>query len=178
MMKYLWGLLLAAGLAGCSSGGRTTKNPQELIGYHITLPENAAWLGPGRDTTITLGDRPKIVVYYNSDGCTSCRLKELPLWKNLLRETQETDSLEVDFVFILKSDPHSDELRLSLNSMRFDHPVLCDPDGEFERNNLLPEDEFFHAFLLDRKNTVILLGVPVFNPALWEKYKEKLAEMI
>jgi hypothetical protein len=144
----------------------------------MALPKTATWIIQERDTTVTLSDRPKIVAYYNANGCTPCRMNDLYSWNDILKETSDEDSLiNADFVFIFKSDPQNEEFRQNLISKEFHYPVLCDDEGEFEENNVLPKNELYHVFLLDRDDKIILAGSPIYNPKLWELYKNKIASM-
>jgi hypothetical protein len=51
----------------------------------------------------------------------------------------------------------------SLNSEHFIFPVLCDKEGEFEENNLLPINKEYNAFLLDSNNEVVYVGSPLLG---------------
>ena len=175
MMKIPAIISLLVAIVSCSSGPRTVRNPQELYGSRMTLPESKTWVMQERDTTVMLNDRAKIVVYYNEEGCTPCRLNELHMWKAIIEESLDENSpVNADFVFIMKSDPLSEELRQSLISVDFRYPVLCDAEGEFETNNVLPKDIPHHVFLLSHDDKVILTRAPIFNPELWALYRRKI----
>lgn len=53
-------------------------------------------------------------------------------------------SLEI--VFIIKANRYDSLFFHSLNSEHFIFPVLCDKEGEFEENNLLPINKEYNAF--------------------------------
>lgn len=165
-------LLLLAVTVSCS-GNRTVRNPQSIYGNSMVLPEAGSWVIQGRDTTVELSGRAKIVIYYNAKGCTSCRMNELYSWKEVMKADPE-GLPDADFVFIFKSDPRNEEVVQKLISTDFRYPILCDPAGEFEKNNTLPKNEMYHVFLLDRDNKIILSGSPIYNPRLWDLYKSKV----
>lgn len=180
-ISLLFAVFVAAAMvlaSACSSRNRTVKNPEDMYGNLMNLPETARWIVEQRDTTVVLGDRPKIIVYYNEKGCTSCRMTELYSWKMIMEEAgDEKDPVDADFVFIFKSDPRNEEFRQGIGSMEFDHPVMCDPAGEFEANNILPKDELYHVFLLDGDNKIVLSGSPIFNEKLWRLYETEITAL-
>ncbi len=168
-------LLLLAVTVSCSAN-RTVRDPRDLYGTRMTLPEGSSWIIQERDTTVVLSDRAKIVVYYNAKGCTSCRMNELYSWKEMMKVNAESLP-DADLVFIFKSDPDNEEFRQKLISMNFPYPILCDVAGELERNNTLPKNELYHVFLLDRDNLILLCGSPIYNTKLWELYKTRAASI-
>lgn len=178
-MKY-GTLMLFLLLVSCSQN-RTTKDLQQLFGKQVVLPENGRWRVLNRDTTV-VPDReiPKIMVYYNSQGCTSCRLKELMMWSSLIVEIQSmpvSDTSKVEFLFILASGEEIRSLTMTLQQYDFKTPVLLDTQKSFEMQNLLPEKEIFHYFLLDRDNKIQLVGSPINNPKMWALYKKRIVEL-
>lgn len=59
----------------------------------------------------------------------------------------------------------AEELKL-LAISRFKHHVWVDSSRSFLRNNkFLPEDKFYHAFLVDESNSILIVGDPIVNPA-------------
>ncbi|MDR2890528.1 MAG: hypothetical protein LBV18_02850 [Alistipes sp.] len=91
--------------------------------------------------------------------------------------SDEETPINVDFVFIFKSEKGSEGFRQKLISTSFNYPVLCDPAGEFEKNNTLPKNELYHVFLLDQDNKIVLSGSPIYNPGLWNLYESKIASL-
>ncbi|CDN32739.1 hypothetical protein BN938_2670 [Mucinivorans hirudinis] len=161
-------------------GNKTTADLQKVYGQQMTLPEGGQWRVLNRDTTYIVGsDKPKILVYYNSQGCTSCRLKELAEWKGLIDEikTLPADTSNVEFLFVFATGKDLQSLTISLQQYGLKHPVLCDVEKSFEAQNLLPDKEIFHYFLLDRNNKACLVGSPLHNPTMWQLYKRRIAEM-
>lgn len=60
----------------------------------------------------------------------------------------------------------AEELKL-LAISRFKHHVWVDSSRSFLRNNkFLPEDKFYHAFLVDESNSILIVGDPIVNPNL------------
>lgn len=164
----------------CCSDIRTETNPAKLLGRTLTLPKGGHWTIMGRDTALSIRSIPKIVVYYNAEGCRSCRMKQLSNWKELLNDFEKLkkkDSLNVEFIFIVRAAADDKLLVGSIREREFDIPVLCDQAGEFERCNVLPEDILYHAFLLNEHNRILLIGAPIFSPGLWSRYIAKIVDL-
>lgn len=149
---------------------------KEYYGVQLKLPVKAAWRLLDKDTVIELKNRPKIITYYNSEGCFSCRMKELQSWKNLVEEI-ENESLDVDFVAIFKVNKENEEFIMNLFDNEFIYPLLCDSTGEFEKGNTIPENSLYHTFLVDENNCIQIIGIPIYNPKLWAIYKEKIKKL-
>lgn len=117
----------------------------------------------------------KILAYYNEKGCTSCRLKELELWKSYIKDSIGSDSSKVEFIFILSNKLDILEHNLRLN--RFEYPIICDVNCDFEKQNSLPSNGIFHYFLLDHNNKIVLIGSPLRNYRMWQLYKKRITEL-
>jgi hypothetical protein len=159
---------------GCV-GNRTTKHPAKLIGRTLTLPTDA-WQEQtiGRDTTRA---DYTILVYFDGQGCTDCRLKQLANWQDLINETERMKRevpVSVDFLFLFQAAPANPEISDKIKEVGLTARVVYDERGEFARRNVLPEDISYHAFLLDRDNKIVLIGAPILSHKLWARYKAKI----
>jgi len=114
----------------------------------------------------------KIVVYYDSIGCTPCELRLLPHWQYMIAEMKAHRSY-LDFIFIFNS-PNKDEISTVFENYGFELSFYCDTNGDFKKRNRLPNNRFYHTFLLDKNNKVILIGSPIDNSKLWDLYKKKI----
>lgn len=169
-------VVCAMALASCS--GAKSTDPRKLQGQHITLPsDEAVWRMHDRDTAyVRQGGRPAILTYFDARGCVPCRMKELRLWRPIMNRI-EADSLDVDMIFVFRTRSDNPDLSAILASSRIDVPVLCDPGGELERENTIPEEPLLQTFLLDRNDNIVLVGAPVYNPDLWALYAERIRQM-
>lgn len=181
MRRFLLLSVAAILLCACGTNRPDASKIQQWIGASVVLPDDLAIRADGRDTVWTALDTAtsaRIVVYYDAEGCTPCKLKELLQWKSLI-ETCNSEKLPVRFVFILNTGgTPRQELDRTVYSMRFTHPVLIDTADSFERHNpQLPDEALFHTFLLDRENRVVLVGSPIGRPKMWELYKRTIEEL-
>ena len=68
---------------------------------------------------------------------------------------------------------------IALKVNQLDYPVFIDQYATFvHQNPNLPKNQQLHSFLLDKNNRVVLVGNPLYNPALWALYKRTIQEMI
>ncbi|CDN32254.1 hypothetical protein BN938_2181 [Mucinivorans hirudinis] len=174
-------VLVIANIFGCSSA-KTTPDPQKLIGKEIVLPKNGLWKILNRDTTfVPNGSIPTILAYYNTKGCSSCRLKELSYWKTIadeiLTKHKDSDTSKVNIVLIFSTGKEIRDVILNLRLNKFPIPVLCDTEKEFEHANLLPAQEQFHYFLLDRDMRIVRMGAPFYNEKIWMQYKQEIVRL-
>ena len=99
---------------------------------------------------------------YSSGTCAPCSLKGLHHWGKII-DSVELVGPSLEIVFIIKANRYDSLFFHSLNSEHFIFPVLCDKEGEFEENNLLPINKEYNAFLLDSNNEVVYVGSPLLG---------------
>lgn len=120
-------------------------------------------------------NRPyKMVVYLNSEGCQSCKLQSLlPLYLFV----RENENLEKSGVIIILNPSDFSKVDGILSQMRFRYTVFYDLDGALEHlNPNLPPEERFHTFLLDDKNSIVLVGNPLHNIKMKRLYMKELSK--
>ena len=167
---YAYLLILLYGLAvtSCGDSKRTVyeKAIIEWTGKEIIFPDSMRLVGGGMiakpETDFT------IVSYYDSVGCTGCRMK-LNFWLRLM-ETLDSYSPH-DISLILISAPQKEKsLRDIANDSRFKHSIVFDKNEEFAKINRLPNKPILRTFLLDSQKHVILMGNPIEIPELAKSY--------
>lgn len=113
-------------------------------------------------------DNISLVVYSDSNTCSSCAVKSMYRWFELLDtiDSKYGDELKVYFVFApQKGEMHT--LCQSIEASLFDYPIFIDTTNVFKRRNKhLPENPRMHTFMLDRKRNVILVGSPLDNESI------------
>lgn len=109
-----------------------------------------------------------LVAYYDSNDCSSCAVKSMYRWFELLDtiDSNYGDELKVYFVFAPpKGEVHN--LCHLIETSSFDYPIFIDTTNVFRRRNKhLPENPRMHTFMLDRKRNVILVGSPLDNESI------------
>lgn len=112
----------------------------------------------------------KVLVYVDSLGCTSCKLK-LGQWKNLI---DSLDKLAVPVLFIFQSKDAKSIKHVMLESS-FEYPYFQDIQGVLNEMNQFSDDSRFQTFLLDSDSRVKLIGNPVYNQEMRRLYLEAVS---
>lgn len=119
----------------------------------------------------------RLVVYFDSTVCQSCRLNKLYEWEPILNLEQKMN-FEVMFIF----SPTKSQSKLiyrSLATNKFPHVVWFDRNNEFKTNNgFIPKDTRFHTFLLNKQNEIVFVGDPLYNNKLNNLFEKVLDNLM
>ncbi|MDR1557080.1 MAG: hypothetical protein LBS88_08635 [Tannerellaceae bacterium] len=116
----------------------------------------------------------KIVVYVDSTGCTSCKLRLLQ-WKEFITYIDSLTNEEVPFLFFFYPKDY-EEMHYLLDIDSFYYPICIDVNDNLNRLNQFPADVSFQTFLLDKNNTVVLVGNPILHPRIKGLYIQQITE--
>jgi hypothetical protein len=144
---------------------------KEWVGKNIKFPnlEPIIYSVKTKDISkyaITKDKAYKVLLYIDSTGCTSCKLR-LSLWISLIEDLRS----KVDFLFYfnLKSE---EEVLFILKQDMFVYPIYIDKNDELNKLNNFPSSIHHQCFLLDKDNKVLAIGNPVHNFQIWDLYKQ------
>lgn len=179
LIKYCNVLLVCIVLISTSCS-KSNIEISRFVGTTIIKPDSSTKSiifkkGKGLCDTLLSFDENRITVvsYFNSQGCTSCKLKELDMWKKHMADS--TKNLRVKYVFVFGSKLNTlSEVEIKLKQYQFEYPVIIDQNQSFEQKNKLPKNLTYHTFLLDKNNKVILVGSPIQNDKMWQLYKKTI----
>lgn len=117
----------------------------------------------------------RLVVYYDSTTCHSCKLNKLDDWTDIIQlSTLYPGKFEVMFVFAPNKD-NGNLVRRTLAVNKFPHIVWFDNYYSFEKyNSFIPKDIRFHTFLLNEENQIIYVG----NPLMGDKTRVLFEKML
>jgi hypothetical protein len=150
----------------------------EWTGKEILFPSGIPCQSLGSDADCINPANPtyKILLYVDSAGCSSCRLK-LSEWKRIIAESDSLFAGEVDFLFFFQPKRRDEIVLQSLFRQNgFRHPVFIDTKQEIDKLNKFPSQTEYQCFLLDRDNKVLMIGNPSVNTGIWQLYKKYIAE--
>jgi hypothetical protein len=174
-------LMMFLAFFACKEDKKRTEIGQivnEWTGKEIRFPDDFQCNVWGKDTASVLcaglmDTEYKILLYIDSAGCSSCRLK-LFLWKQLITEA---DSLfEGKLSFLLFFQPKNEkEMNFLFQRDKFDYLVFIDRNKTINQLNHFPEKPEYQCFLLDKNNKVLMIGNPALNPKIWELYKQTIS---
>lgn len=153
-----------------------------FYGQRVVLPLDSMLYMVGDSTEYAQGvtaDGYRLVAYYDSTECSSCRLKTLYEWGGLI-DSVSSSGCKVDFYFVFNvPTQRMEEVKTTLATYARNLPVYLDTIGVFERMNPnLPRLSRMRTFLLNRKDTVVLIGNPVHNrhvaDIMWNVVRENI----
>ena len=173
--------LMAVGLAACKKDPKRAeaeKIVMEWMGKEIQFPEGYSCSILGKDTITSLcsnllNKEYKVLLYVDSVGCTSCKLK-LFQWNQLIEEADSLFKEKVSFLLFFHPK-YKKELQFLFRRDQMDYPVFMDLEGKINQLNHFPEQESYQCFLLDKDNKVVMIGNPTLNPKVWDLYKEHIS---
>jgi hypothetical protein len=174
-------VLLAVALFGSCQERKTKQDVEKLLSGAIEVPAEIRQVLFGRDTLAmdVDGSLARLVIYTDSLSCSSCRLKYMFEYNDILGLHEEVGNDFMPMFVFSPPNGMSAEICNTLLLYRFDYPILLDDGGLFPAANPhIPADKMFHTFLIDKNGKVVLVGDPVNNPALWELYKTTITTLI
>lgn len=152
---------------------------RKLSGQEITIPASIDYY-EGSNPFYANSDSAKATVFFWVDNteCSTCRLTNMnPFYKvfNFCRDSVE--NVNVMVLFTPSQEKKDDFMDVALYRER-DLPIYVDEDNVFyEENRFIPEDVRYHAFLLNDKNQIVLVGDPLAGTAIWNLYRDVLFSM-
>jgi hypothetical protein len=151
---------------------------KEWTGKEIQFPENTPCFSMAKDTSCVdlYSDNYKVLLFVDSAGCTSCRLK-LSEWKKIMEEADSVFNKKPEFIFYFQPKERDEkEIKFILQHNGFHYPVFIDKENEIDRLNRFLSNAEYQCFLLDKDNKVLMIGNPVLNPGIWILYKKLIKE--
>lgn len=121
------------------------------------------------DTIVVDSVKPsyRMVVYVDSTECSPCTIDKMYMWNDAIKKAKKGgNKLRHVFIFAPKPDQIEDTY-LSIESSGLDSYVYVDTAYAFRRENPhVPQDRMFHFFLIDDKDSVVIVGNPIEHPKI------------
>ncbi|MBE6332730.1 MAG: redoxin domain-containing protein [Bacteroidales bacterium] len=175
---YLHLILFCITSTSCDNRSYESKLISAWSNRTIVFPSNRVYTRYGKDT-IQLTDQlegTKILVYVNSSNCMSCKLN-LGKWKEFHKEIQDSIQQEVPILFHISSESVK-SIRRMLIENDCDFMVCIDSNDSINKLNKFPNNPRHSVFLLNEKNSVLLIGNPIHNDILKHLYIEQMRKQL
>ncbi|WP_288361127.1 DUF1573 domain-containing protein [uncultured Bacteroides sp.] len=171
-MKYIVVIVLLF-LVSCKDDkrARVLSLLEDWNSKEFIFPSNLHFTINGDDSIdyrIQNESKYKVVIYVDSTGCTSCKLR-LSAWQEFMEQVDSLTSNSVQFLFFF-FPKNKTEISNILITDRFKYPVCIDEQDSLNILNHIPTETMFQTFLLDRNNRVVSIGNPIHNPKIKELY--------
>jgi hypothetical protein len=148
---------------------------KEWIGKTIEFPENLQSTVFGKDSVLDVDlfqKDYKILLYVDSTGCSSCRLK-LSALKQLITTVDTLFHEQVGCILFFQPK-NKKEMNILFKEANFTYPVFIDMKNTIDKLNHFPKQELYQCFLLDKDNKVLRIGNPLLKQKIWEMYKQEI----
>lgn len=172
-------MLLGTFFISCKQKGTidTTESiVKEWKGKKIVFPDDVYFTIQGSDT-VSFSDwdkQYKILVYVDSVGCTSCKLK-IEKWKKFIEYLEPIMGEKIGYLFFFHPQRFGIKtLKAELYANEFLTPVCFDSNDKLNKANNFSKESDFQTFLLDRDDRVLVVGNPINNSAIKELYLDIL----
>ncbi len=156
--------------ASCSSGKTDYESAiLEWTGREIVFPDSMRLAGG--EVFVKEPSDFTIVAYYDSVGCTGCRMK-LPYWNEFMNSIDSVnEGYDIQLILIINADNDAKISEL-INKSGYKHTLLIDEKDIFNKVNGLAVDYNLRTFLLDSDDRILAIGNPVDNASLGKVYKD------
>ena len=164
---------------GCKSPQDEIKGKiEEMMTKPVFVPYNRMLLWT-RDSIIhspNTNTEYKLVVYTDSAHCTECEMRKIYLWNDFVKlEHKYNGHFRVIFIVQASSKSSVKNIISALNHYEVEYPMYVDSTSTFSKMNPhIPSEDMYHVFLLDEKDSVVLVGNPQFN----SKIENKLLQIL
>lgn len=176
LLRILLMTLLCTLVSGCALPEKHTTRQllKKMIGSTVVLPEKVTCIQGGNSFPMpeTLRTTPKYIVFVDSTECSMCRIDKLVHYKDLLEMSHETGAFEV---FIILSIRESEYKHIFDHLLYSEHefPIYLDEQASFRKlNPIIPDITAFHTLFVDRDNSIILVGDPVYNEQIMNLFHQ------
>lgn len=171
MKCEIYSFLILSILTCCTSNDiQIRRKIEELKEKPVVINMDSMDLLKGEVTNYKK-DGYKMVSYWSSEECTKCAISHLYLWNYIINKSRNVSFI---FIFETKSSQKKDFEYSVENSVENNNVTICiDTLGIFKKDNpVLPQESYFHTFLLDSTNNIILVGNPLNNLKIKNLYFE------
>lgn len=127
----------------------------------------------------SLGKVPKVIVYHDSNQCSTCQLGHISDWDEIIWHLDSLRPAIPVYFIITPPQKRTKEIIQYLHNLKLQrYHITIDSLNLFSKHNpVIPADNLLHTFLLDRDNRIVLIGAPLFNTKLWSIYKNITQKM-
>lgn len=121
---------------------------------------------------------PKFIVYHDSSACSGCKISHLEDLRGLFKLADSLATFKVMVIFSPAQEEY-DNVRDAIAVREFDFPVYLDGSASFRHaNKAIPDDERFHAFLIDGDGKPRFVGNPMEEDAMRNLFLEALGKTL
>ncbi len=140
-------------------------------GKEILFPDSVCTFGDS--IPISFDADFTIIAYYDSTGCTSCRMK-LPYWREFMDKVDSVAGKGTVQLLLIADRKEVRELSYSLKRTSLSANLYHDSEGRMNALNSFPEKKELQAFLIDSHHRVQIVGNPLISHEMEQLYLSKI----
>lgn len=165
-------IIVAEAVCSCKHKSRIETEIIRLSGQTIVFPEGYEIISQHDSSEVSsiITDSTKIVTYFPDIPCTECILNMLYDWQD------EVKHMDIPFVLVVDSC-NEEELRNGISEYEIDIHIIMYHTGIFNTTNELNVMARNRTFLLDKDNTILIVGEPFRNDRMKELYDEAMKQL-
>ena len=110
-----------------------------------------------------------IVAYFDSVGCTGCRMK-LQFWNEFMSKVDSLIGKENITLFLITESADLIKIKHLIRQNHFNDAVINDSHGSFKKLNHISNDQNLQTFLLNRNNDIVIIGNPTESKGFEKLY--------
>ena len=176
-MRFLLFIFIIVSICACSNNKALQDKLEILYSRPVLFPDSGMIRVDSQPNKYcnadTLMPEYKLIVFVGPKECSTCAIKSMSEWNTFLNIEREG---KIQLTFIINpSKLKLNDIVSSYRTSGLEHSIYIDTCGIFlQQNPHIPESSTFHVLLLDKKDSVLLVGNPIHN----EKIQTLLYERI
>lgn len=166
-------LLVSFCLSSCDKNDLLKQKYIKMQHEKVNIPIDA--MRCLRSSISNLGEEKyRFIIYMNSTVCVPCAIRGLATWTPIINELNDNkDVISLYIIVETKEQELIDKIEFYTPKERTN--VYIDTANVFKRMNPnIPDETLFHQFLLNREDSVILIGDPVSNEKIFDLVNETI----
>lgn len=105
-----------------------------------------------------------MVNYFDSLECAPCVMPRVTKWNKYLHYEKE-GRIKFIFLFSSRKDMYSKhDIYKAYKCINWNHDIYIDTCDAFKDKTKIPDNGFFHTFMLNNLGNVVFIGNPIENP--------------
>lgn len=163
----LLGVLLILTCLGCRNDIKDNFESMLSSSFHLPYEQ---FVRLSNDSSIIV-DSPLLdnkyqyymVNYYDSSECAPCVMPNIIKWNKYLHYEKD-GRIRFIFLFSSRNDMYSKhEIYKAYKCINWNHDIYIDTCDAFKDKTKIPDNEFFHTFMIDNMGNVVFVGNPIEN---------------
>lgn len=165
LFRIVFTFVVVMQFVSCNQDTKLKRDVETLYSMRITLPYDRMIKIEEDDESNHIDPQHspfKMILFVDSTECSPCRMKSMYQWNEFLYLEKEE---KVDFVFIFQPKEFTNgQMKTDLLQSGLEHSIYADTCGAFLNSNKeLPGNAMLHCFLVNEKDSVVLVGDPTRN---------------